>query len=329
MSLNAWQPTSMVLDSKVPLAKHNFEWTSELSSPDKSTKWTTLEFHCNNGDYYSVAVAFRLVMPRMVKIATFFKRNVEKLSWDCTLHGISESGSRLDTISFDSLPLLGKDSSSLENGQSFNIGRDIAQGITSLNIFFTVEILPLEHKPVDLTSTVSQAIGDLYRTGEGSDITLICEGEEFQCHRFVLSLRSNVFKTMFASRCKEETEQVINIEDIEAETMESFLKFMYTDSINMEKLDCNLLIAADRYNFKRLANVCLRHLLRTLNTENVMEITVTAYLLNNDVLLKEASKFIFNHRGNIKKCEQWDDIKARHPGIATKVMDLIVFRDSQ
>ena len=52
-------------------------------------------------------------------------------------------------------------------------------------------------------------------------------------------------------------------------------------------------------------------------------------LLNNDVLLKEASKFIFNHRGNIKKCEQWDDIKARHPGIATKVMDLIVFRDSQ
>ena len=73
----------------------------------------------------------------------------------------------------------------------------------------------------------------------------------------------------------------------------------------------------------------MKHLLKIISTENVMDILVTAYLLNHHLLLKEVSKFIFNHRGSILKCDQWDEIKMEHPGIATKVIDLIVFRDAE
>ena len=76
-------------------------------------------------------------------------------------------------------------------------------------------------------------------------------------------------------------------------------------------------------------DVCLKHLLKIMSTENVMDILVTAYLLNHNLLLKEVSKFIFDNRGSILKCEQWDEIKTEHPGIATKVIDLIVFRDGK
>ena len=51
----------------------------------------------------------------------------------------------------------------------------------------------------------------------------------------------------------------------------------------------------------------------------------TAYLIDNQRLLQEASEFIFKNRGKIKKCDIWDDIKKKDPTVAAKVMDLIVF----
>ena len=56
-----------------------------------------------------------------------------------------------------------------------------------------------------------------------------------------------------------------------------------------------------------------------------MDIAVAAYLLNNEYLMQEASRFIFNNRGAIQRSEMWDEIKKKHPKIVTKVMDTIVF----
>ena len=87
------------------------------------------------------------------------------------------------------------------------------------------------------------------------------------------------------------------------------------------------MIAADKYDLKRLVNICLKHLGSIIDVKNVMEITFTAYLIDNEQLLKKASKFISNNIGAIKKPEQWDQIKKTHPHIATKVMDMIVFEN--
>ena len=165
----------------------------------------------------------------------------------------------------------------------------------------------------------------------------------------MLSLRSEVFQAMFSIDSQEKQENMIKISDISSQTMKSFLKFIYTDLVELKEITCDLMKAADKYNFPRListvqlfctpegvmsnftyiTDVCLKHLLKIISTENVMDILVTAYLLNPHLLLKEVSKFIFNHRGSILKCDQWDEIKMEHPGIATKVIDLIVFRDAE
>ena len=67
---------------------------------------------------------------------------------------------------------------------------------------------------------------------------------------------------------------------------------MYKDALKNEDIDSNLLLAAEKYNGKRLIDVCLRHLLKNIDASNVMEIVVAAYLINHDHLLQEGSKFI-------------------------------------
>ena len=131
---------------------------------------------------------------------------------------------------------------------------------------------------------------------------------------------------MFAmSDSKEEQNGIIEIEDISAKTMKTFLNFMYKDDLEIEEIDCNLLIAAEKYNFKRLFNICLKQIEKMIDANTVMEITIAAYLVDNKQLLMKASEFIFKNRGSIKKCELWDQIKSKHPAIAAKVMDLMVF----
>ena len=97
--------------------------------------------------------------------------------------------------------------------------------------------------------------------------------------------------------------------------MEIFLNFLYKDEIKDEDISCELLKLADKYNVKRLVSICLNHLKEIIDIKNVVEITYTAFLTSKDELLQSASKFIFENRGSIKKCDVWNQIKKTHPEI--------------
>ena len=175
--------------------------------------------------------------------------------------------------------------------------------------------------------TLGQIMEGLCLNEDLSDIKIKCDGKEFPCHKLILSARSDVFKAMFQSDLKinENEESILEIADVSAETMKIFLKFIYRDDVKADDINLDLLIVADKYNVKRLVNICVKHLESIIDTKNVMEITFAAYLINNETLLQKASQFIFNNHGNIKKPAEWDQIKKSHPHVATKVMDLIVF----
>ena len=83
---------------------------------------------------------------------------------------------------------------------------------------------------------------------ELSDLKIVCDGQEFPCHKLILSARSDVFKAMFTSDLKfiKNEESILEIPDISAETMKTFLQFIYKDDVEVEDIDQNLLIAADK-----------------------------------------------------------------------------------
>lgn len=178
----------------------------------------------------------------------------------------------------------------------------------------------------DEEPTLEKLVKDLCLNQDKSDFKIICENEELPCHKFVLSARSDVFQAMFEG-CEsiEKIQGFAKIDDIAIGTMKTFLTFMYQDIVKTSDIDANLLIAADKYNVKRLFNICLHHLDKTIDVENVMSIMIAAYLVNNDALLAKASNFAFNNRGKIKKCENWEQVKASHPEIFSKVMELAIF----
>ena len=211
-----------------------------------------------------------------------------------------------------------------------NLSRDDLDKLVEISLDFKFEHIeePGTYVPPDKEPTIKESIQNVCFSSEFSDIKIICEGKEFPCHKLILCLRSSVFKRMFSSDLKisnAKDESTLTIEDVSADTMETFLEFLYTDDLKVNEINTKLLLVADKYDFKRLVNICVNHFGNIIDTKNAMEIAFTAYLVNNEELLKKASRFIINHAGAIKKPEQWDRIKKGYPHIATKVMDLIIF----
>ena len=55
----------------------------------------------------------------------------------------------------------------------------------------------------DLTApTLEETMKSLCLNENLSDMKIVCDGQEFPCHKFILSARSDVFRTMFASLLK-------------------------------------------------------------------------------------------------------------------------------
>ena len=167
----------------------------------------------------------------------------------------------------------------------------------------------------------------LFKDDELSDLKIVCEGKAFPAHKFILSIRSDVFKAMFSSELKfnHSTQNELKIEDTDADTMEKFLKFIYTDSIKVEDVDCQLLMLADKYNVKALINKCIDILQAKMNVENVLEIIYSAYLTNNQQIIEAASKLILKNRGAVRTSAFWKELEEKNPSVACKISNLIIF----
>ena len=60
------------------------------------------------------------------------------------------------------------------------------------------------------------------------DFVFIVEGKEFKVHKLVLSVRSKVFKAMFANDMIEKHDNQCIIEDIEFDVFKELLSLIYT-----------------------------------------------------------------------------------------------------
>jgi len=134
---------------------------------------------------------------------------------------------------------------------------------------------------------------------ETSDFKIVCQGEELKCHKLVLSLRSDFFKKMFNQEYKESNEGLMTTTDFNAQTMKSFLKYLYTDSIDQVEIDYDLLRAAHLYDFKKLISECVRGLSMKINDDNVKDMLQVALMLELPTLLEQVKEQVG------KQLENW------------------------
>lgn len=126
-----------------------------------------------------------------------------------------------------------------------------------------------------------------YNRQEFSDFTITCENDEkmqitFPVHRVILADKSKVFMNMFTTEMMEKNANNVLINDINAEVMEVFLKYLYTDTLHeydyMKYID--VLYAAEKYQVDQLRVVCADRLIKLVNVKNVIKIYITAELHN-------------------------------------------------
>jgi hypothetical protein len=92
-----------------------------------------------------------------------------------------------------------------------------------------------------------------------SDVQVeLSSGARIPCHKYVLALRSDVLETMVGY-----SDDIIKVDDFDDDVIRAMIKFLYTDQVELVLVNVDLLLAADKYNIKKLIHMTKDHLIGT------------------------------------------------------------------
>lgn len=129
-----------------------------------------------------------------------------------------------------------------------------------------------------------------------ADVTITCaDGEQIPAHKFMLCLRSEVFRAMFGHNMLESATNTVNITDFDSVVVTEMLRYMYTDSCRLDDMQgyCDQLLAiASKYSIKGLMNVLENHMITTMSIDNIVSTLRMADMCNAEHLKSKALLFV-------------------------------------
>ena len=150
------------------------------------------------------------------------------------------------------------------------------------NITFHVKLSSSSHtfdyQLVDATWT-QQLLAAAQRK-QFTDVEFLVDGKVFAAHRFIVSSRSSVFAAMFSDNgMVENNAGTVTINDTDPDVFETFLKFLYTGTLEPFSLadDDGLRALADKYQVDTLVSVC-QSFTPKLSKEDMVNIIMPHFL---------------------------------------------------
>jgi ankyrin repeat and BTB/POZ domain-containing protein 1 len=134
-----------------------------------------------------------------------------------------------------------------------------------------------------------------------SDLTLRAEGAECACHRAMLLVRSPVFRAMLGEGFVEGNVSVVDLADVDGDTLRSLLFYFYANELADVDADTivRLLAASERFLVPGLKSLCVTKLTAWINDDNVMDVLELARALAIDRLerscVRHVAKFVDAH----------------------------------
>ncbi|XP_065335408.1 RCC1 and BTB domain-containing protein 1-like [Cloeon dipterum] len=127
---------------------------------------------------------------------------------------------------------------------------------------------------------------------ETADVTFIVEERKIHVHKFVLMMKSVVFKKLFLGNWKDSCAKELNIERYSYDSFYAFLKFFYTDEMDCTpELAPEVFAAAHFYRVSGLMEECEEIMKSNLSVKNAAAIYEEATLCG----AKDLEKFCFNY----------------------------------
>ena len=173
-------------------------------------------------------------------------------------------------------------------------------------------------------------MGNVFHAAKYTDVTIVCQDREFPCHKAILTGRSSVFEAMFSHNFKEAEENKVEVvEDIDADTFEEMLIFMYSGKVeNLKKNAANLMVVGEKYDLQDLKQMAEESLSLNLGVDNVLDVLVTSYLHNATNLKTLAMKFIGENGKKVSAQKGWREkliqLQRMYPEMMADVIDVII-----
>ena len=198
-----------------------------------------------------------------------------------------------------------------------------SSGPPNLKIYLEVKLNEEREVTLDFMSIISPEV--MTQMNEDLNFTIKCNGQSFGFNKTLLSLTSEVFYKMInSSITKESQTNSVEINDFLPETIQSFWKIVHGKEMSKkEEFTPEILLLSQKYFIKPLIAKCVYHLMKTLTQENVFEVVKIAHLIDEENLLKTASKFLKQNREKMIKTEEWKNFKKSHPDCMIRIYRLM------
>ena len=194
------------------------------------------------------------------------------------------------------------------------------QGDIAIDVFMDVfKIVPFIRTPHCSLARDIQAV--IEENEDLKDVSLLVgpEGsrEEIRANKLMLMARSPVFARMFQSNMVEKNTNTIEIVDIDPDVFKVVLAYVYTGKIKEEVIGClyhikQVLVAADKYEMKRLAALCENLLVNHLTEENAASLLAFASKYCDDAMKQVVISYIVSDNDRCRmvlESEGWEEVK--------------------
>jgi len=175
---------------------------------------------------------------------------------------------------------------------------------------------------------ISQDLKKVCTSDDFSDVHIKCgdTGETvFYCHCVILANRSTYFRTMLQSDFTESRIKIIEMKEIDVDTLRAILKFIYGGDIyELHENAVNLLEASQMLQLEDLKNVSETYLLTVhMTLENAIDMLVIAEAHDARELKKGAMEIIVKNSSAIIEQEGWKEKLTDSPALLMEVFEAL------
>ncbi|KAF3433307.1 hypothetical protein FNV43_RR24409 [Rhamnella rubrinervis] len=148
-------------------------------------------------------------------------------------------------------------------------------------------------------------------------------GPPVPAHKALMAIRSEVFRNMLDSdECKAPANDTITLTELNHEELEALLEFLYNGCLAEEKMNrlvYPLSLAADKYHIPYLRKLCERHMLKSLNSSNVLDVLEIADVCAYQALKETALKYIVMNMEEIVFSAAFDSFAIKNPHLSVQI----------
>eukprot|EP00092_Neocalanus_flemingeri_P000540 GFUD01000574.1.p1 GENE.GFUD01000574.1~~GFUD01000574.1.p1 ORF type:complete len:366 (+),score=93.95 GFUD01000574.1:72-1169(+) len=171
-----------------------------------------------------------------------------------------------------------------------------------------------------------QKLESFYDEGSG-DVKILCDGEEFLCHKLLLTSHSPVFRAMFSQDTKENAESTILLDDSTPEAVQELLFYLYHGTVRSvpfssaeTELVLGLVHLASKYQIEELLEICKDVMIDIVNMDNILKmmVVIDKYPTELEEILRKIFGYAKENIDKIIKKEEWREFVITNPSLVTE-----------